>query len=103
MLNETETEETRLFCHTFIIGGISIGGPRLSGYADGNSWDTTQLLLFGNLPLLVDGGQLGCSKKCYHVEKREHFLQNFNNFWSNEKKGVIISPKLFMLRRIKRK
>ena len=28
MLKETETEGTRLFCHIFIIGGISIeGGP----------------------------------------------------------------------------
>ena len=29
MLKETETEETRLFCHTFVIGDISIGeaGP----------------------------------------------------------------------------
>ena len=26
MLNETENEETRLFCHIFYIGGISIGG-----------------------------------------------------------------------------
>ena len=26
MLKETENEETRLFCHIFIIGGISIGG-----------------------------------------------------------------------------
>ena len=25
MLKETETEEIRLFCHSFIIGGISIG------------------------------------------------------------------------------
>ena len=25
MLKETETEETRLFCHLFIIGDISIG------------------------------------------------------------------------------
>ena len=26
MLKETENEETRLFCHIFMIGGISIGG-----------------------------------------------------------------------------
>ena len=26
MLKETETEETRLRCHIFIIAGISIGG-----------------------------------------------------------------------------
>ena len=26
MLKETETEETRLFCHILIIGSISIGG-----------------------------------------------------------------------------
>ena len=26
MLKETETEETRIFCLIFIIGGISIGG-----------------------------------------------------------------------------
>ena len=25
MLKETEAEETRIFCHMFIIGGISIG------------------------------------------------------------------------------
>ena len=27
MLKETENEDTRLFCHIFIICGISIGGP----------------------------------------------------------------------------
>ena len=28
MLQETETKETRLFCHIFIVGGILIGvGP----------------------------------------------------------------------------
>ena len=26
MLKETETEETRLFCHILIIGSISVGG-----------------------------------------------------------------------------
>ena len=26
MLEKTENEETRLFCHIFVIGGISIGG-----------------------------------------------------------------------------
>ena len=29
MLKKTETEETRLFCHIFIICGISIGAPCL--------------------------------------------------------------------------
>ena len=28
MLKETENEETRLFCHIFIIGGISFGGGK---------------------------------------------------------------------------
>ena len=28
MLNETENEETRLFCQIFVIGGISIEGAR---------------------------------------------------------------------------
>ena len=35
MLKETENEETRRFCHIFIIGGISIlegPGPLLPGY-----------------------------------------------------------------------
>ena len=32
MLQDTENEETRLFCHIFIIGGISIGGPGPPGY-----------------------------------------------------------------------
>ena len=34
MLKETETEETKLFCAIFIIGGISIGGGG-PGYAYG--------------------------------------------------------------------
>ena len=39
MLKETENEKTRLFCHIFIIGGISIWGesglpgPPAPGYA----------------------------------------------------------------------
>ena len=40
MLKETETEETIVFCHIFIIGSISIGGGPgplgpSSGYAYG--------------------------------------------------------------------
>ena len=37
MLKETETKETSLFFHLFVIGGISIGGGRAP-------WDTTPWL-----------------------------------------------------------
>ena len=43
MLQETDTEDTRLFCHIFIIGSISIGGlgpGPLPGYAYGGGFNT---------------------------------------------------------------
>ena len=51
MLKETDTEETiRLFCHIFIIGGISIGGREGAGplAAPMNQNASQNLMTFSN-------------------------------------------------------
>ena len=39
MLEETENEETRLFCQIFVIGRISIVGPGPPGSPPGYAYD----------------------------------------------------------------
>ena len=43
MQKETETEEKMAFCHIFIVGGISIGGPELPGSSPGYAYACTKM------------------------------------------------------------
>ena len=52
MLKGIETEETRLFCHIFIIGGISIGGGGRASCPPGYAYESKLNHLGGEAPLL---------------------------------------------------